>query len=39
MKEDQLKKEYERRLAALRETQNNCDHEWDAVKYEPKFDR
>ena len=36
MTEEQLKKEYEHRLAALRKEQNSCDHEWGEVKYDPK---
>ncbi|RKJ46531.1 hypothetical protein D7X98_04020 [bacterium 1XD8-76] len=37
MTEEQLKKEYEDKLAALRAEQSNCDHEWGVVKYDPKI--
>lgn len=36
-KEEQLKYEYETKLAALRTEQNNCQHDWGEVKYDPEF--
>lgn len=36
-REEQLKREYETKLAALREEQLHCNHEWDAVKYDPEI--
>ena len=37
MTEEQLRKEYEEKLANLRKTQNNCNHEWEEVKYDPEI--
>ena len=36
-KEEQLKMEYESKLATLRTEQNNCRHEWGEVKYDPEI--
>lgn len=36
-REEQLKREYESKLSALREEQNNCNHEWGEVKYDPEI--
>lgn len=38
-REEQLKREYEGKLAALRKEQNNCHHEWGEVKYDPEIKR
>lgn len=35
-REEQLKREYESKLSALRTEQRNCCHEWDEVKYDPE---
>lgn len=35
-REEELKMEYENKLAALRTEQNICNHEWDEVKYDPE---
>lgn len=37
MTEEQLKREYERKLSALRAEQNRCSHEWGEVKYDPEI--
>jgi len=36
-REEQLRKEYEDKLNALRTEQRNCTHEWDEVKYDPEI--
>ena len=36
-KEDQLKKEYEEKLSALRREQSNCNHIWDEPIYDPEI--
>lgn len=36
-REEQLKREYERKLSALRAEQNICCHEWGEVKYDPEI--
>lgn len=36
-REEQLRKEYEAKLSALRREQCNCNHEWDEVKYDPEI--
>lgn len=36
-KEEQLRKEYEKKLSALKLEQDNCDHEWGEVKYDPEI--
>lgn len=38
-REEQLKKEYESKLSALRREQNSCNHEWGEVKYDPEIKR
>jgi hypothetical protein len=38
-REEQLKQEYESKLAALRAEQDNCNHEWDTVKYDPEIQK
>ena len=38
-REEQLKKEYESKLSALRAEQNSCYHEWDRVKYDPEIQK
>lgn len=35
-REEQLKREYESKLAALRAEQSSCKHEWEEVKYDPE---
>jgi len=37
MTEEMLKKEYEQKLAALRNKQNNCNHTWGETKYDPEI--
>lgn len=36
-REEQLKREYENKLSALRTEQRNCNHEWGEVKYDPEI--
>lgn len=36
-REEQLKYEYECKLMALRTEQNNCQHDWNKVEYDPEF--
>ena len=36
-REEELKKEYETKLAILRAEQASCSHEWDEVKYDPEI--
>lgn len=36
-REEQLKREYESKLSALRTEQKNCNHEWGEVKYDPEI--
>lgn len=36
-REEQLKREYENKLFALRREQSNCNHEWGEVKYDPEI--
>jgi hypothetical protein len=36
-REEQLKREYESKLAALRKEQNDCHHEWGETKYDPEI--
>lgn len=36
-REEQLRREYESKLSALRAEQNSCKHEWEEVKYNPKI--
>ena len=36
-REEQLKREYERKLSALRAEQNRCFHEWGDFKYDPEI--
>ena len=36
-REEQLKREYENKLTALRTEQRNCNHEWGEVKYDPEI--
>ena len=36
-REEQLKREYESKLSALRTEQRNCNHEWEEVKYDPEI--
>lgn len=36
-REEQLKREYENKLSALRTEQSNCNHEWEEVKYDPEI--
>ena len=38
-REEQLKREYESKLSALRREQSNCNHEWGEVKYDPEIKR
>lgn len=35
-REEELKKEYECKLAALRTEQNSCNHIWEEVKFDPE---
>ena len=35
-REEQLRREYESKLSALRAEQNSCRHEWEEVKYDPE---
>ena len=35
-REEQLRREYEMKLATLRTEQRNCCHEWDEVIYDPE---
>ena len=36
-REEQLKYEYESKLEALRTEQNNCQHDWNEVEYDPEL--
>ena len=36
-REEQLKYEYECKLMALRTEQNNCQHDWKKIVYDPEF--
>ena len=36
-REEQLKVEYENKLAILKAEQNNCNHEWGEIKYDPEI--
>lgn len=36
-REEQLKREYENKLLALRTEQSNCNHEWGEVEYDPEI--
>ena len=36
-REEQLKREYEAKLAALRKEQQTCYHEWTEPKYDPEI--
>lgn len=36
-REEQIKREYEEKLAALRNEQNNCKHDWADVVYDPEM--
>lgn len=36
-REEQLRKEYEKKLSVLKLEQDNCDHEWGEVKYDPEI--
>ena len=36
-REEQLRKEYEDKLSALRREQSNCNHEWEETKYDPEI--
>lgn len=36
-REEQLRREYESKLSALRKEQSNCSHEWGKVKYDPEI--
>ena len=38
-REEQLKREYESKLSALKAEQNNCRHEWSETKYDPEIKR
>lgn len=38
-REEQLKHEYETKLANLKREQANCTHEWNRVKYDPEIQR
>ena len=38
-REEQLKREYESKLSALRKEQSNCNHDWEEVKYDPEIKR
>lgn len=38
-REEQLKKEYEAKLLALRQEQNSCIHDWLDTKYDPEIQR
>lgn len=38
-REEQLKKEYEDKLSALRKEQSNCTHVWGDVKYDPEIQK
>lgn len=38
-REEQLKNEYEQKLAALKAEQDNCSHEWENVEYDPEIKR
>lgn len=33
---EELRREYEEKLAALKTEQKNCHHEWDRIKYDPE---
>lgn len=37
--EEMLKKEYEQKLADLRQKQSVCNHEWGEVEYDPEIKR
>ena len=37
MREEELRKEYERKLASLRREQSLCNHEWGEVVYDPEI--
>lgn len=36
-RQEQLKKEYEEKLAEINREQANCDHEWGEVVYDPEI--
>lgn len=38
-REEQLKKEYEDKLAALKKEQSSCSHEWTEPKYDPEIEK
>lgn len=38
-REEQIRKEYETRLKALKEEQANCIHEWEEPKYDPEIQK
>ncbi len=38
-REEQLKYEYETKLATLRKEQNNCSHDWEEAKYDPEIQK
>lgn len=38
-REEQLKVEYENKLAELRKEQNNCSHDWEEPKYDPEIQK
>lgn len=37
MTEEMLRRKFEQDLADLRRKQNNCNHNWGEVKYDPEF--
>ena len=36
-REEQLRREYESKLSALKAEQSNCRHEWNEIKYDPEI--
>lgn len=36
-REDEIRKRYEAELSALHREQENCQHEWDKIKYDPEI--
>lgn len=38
-REEQLKREYEAKLRALKAEQNTCNHAWEEAKYDPEIQK
>lgn len=37
IREEQLKNEYEEKIKKLHDEQENCNHEWDKIKFDPEI--